>query len=627
MFDWVRNNKRVIQVLLAIITLPFAFFGIESYQALNASTEVAVVGDQKITEQEFSNALRQQQDRMRSLLGRNVDAAMLDSPELRNELLDGLVSQRLLTQRALRDHLAVTDERLQEVIIAMPAFQVDGKFSHAQYEALLRAQNMTPTMFENSLRHDLMMQQLNIALADAAIVPAVVAERFAQLRGQQREVAEVQLKAAQYAGQVKPTPEALQAFYDANKSRYQTPEQIRAEFVVLNGEALAAGEAVPEADARKVYEENQTRYGQPEQRQASHILVGFKQGVDKAKAKEKAEQLLAQIRKSPAAFADLAKKNSDDPGSGAKGGDLGFFGRGMMVKPFEEAAFAMKQGELSGLVESEFGYHIIKLTGIRPAKMKPFEQVRGEIEAELRKQRSGRRFAEAADAFSDLVYEQSDSLKAAAEKFRLTVRQTGWMTRNTPADPLLNNPKLLAALFSDDVLKNKRNTEAVEVAPGTLVSARVLEHKAAAQRTLEEVRQDVVAQYTDKEARDLARKDGTAKLEQLRKGEAVAGVNFPAARMVTRDKAEGIRAEAVDRVFRADAGKLPAYAGADLPDGYGLYRISKLVTPAVDEKQKKQIQDELARITGRAEFRAFVASLRAEGKVKINQEVLQKKQP
>lgn len=625
MFEWVRNNKRVIQVLLALIALPFAFFGIESYQALNASTEVATVGDQQITEQEFTNALRQQQERLRGILGRSVDASMLDTPEMRKELLENLISQRLLTQRAVRDRLAVTDERLQQVIGTMPAFQIDGKFSHAQYEALLRAQNMTPGMFENSMRHDLMMQQLGAALSDASIVPLQVAQRLAQLRAQQREVAEVQLKATQYAAQVKPTAEALQAFYDANKGRFQSPEQVRVEFVVLNGEALAAAEPIPEAELRKVYEANQARYGQPEQRQASHILVGFKQGVDKAQAKQKAEQLLAQIRKSPASFAELAKKNSDDPGSGAKGGDLGYFGRGMMVKAFEEAAFALKQGELAGPVESEFGYHIIKLTGIRPGQMKPFEQVRGEIEAELKKQRSGRRFAEAADGFSDIVYEQSDSLKPAAEKFKLSVRQTGWMTRSNAADPLLNNPRLLAALFSDDVLKNHRNTEAVEVAPGTLVAARVTEHKPAAQKSLDEVRAEVVAQYTEKEARDLARKDGAAKLEQLRKGEAGA-VNFPAARLIARDKPEGVRPEALDRVFRANTEKLPAYTGLDLPDGYGLYRIGKVVTPPADEKQTKAIQEELARLTGNQEFQAYIAALRSNSKVNINQELLLKKQ-
>jgi peptidyl-prolyl cis-trans isomerase D len=625
MFEWVRNNKRLMQVLLALIALPFAFFGVESYQALNAVTEVASIdGEQKITEQEFSNAMRQQQDRMRGILGRGFDPAMLDSPEMRTELLDGLIAQRLLTREAVRSKLNVSDEQLREVIIATPAFQVEGKFSASQYETLLRAQNLTPTTFETSLRHDLMMQQLASALSEASFASKSSAATLASARVQQREVAESMVRAAQFTQQVKPSAEAIEAFYKENLSRFRTPEQLRVEYVVLNAEAVTAVEVVPDADVRKVYEDNPSRYGQLEQRQASHILIAFKAGVDKAKALEKARQLTEQIRKAPASFAELAKKHSDDPGSGAKGGDLGVFGRGMMVKSFEEAVFALKQGELSEPVESEFGYHIIRLTGIRPAKMKPFEQVRGEIEAELRKQRGGRKFAEAADAFSNLVYEQADSLKPAAERFKLAIRQSGWTTRETSPDEVLRNPKLLAGLFSEDVVKNRRNTEAIEVAPGTLVSARVAEHKPAAQKTLEEVRSQVVAMLVEKEARALAIKEGKARLAALQKGDGNA--TFAAARMVSRDKLEGLRREAVDPVFKAGVDKLPAYVGVELPDGYAVYRIGKVVTPAVADDQLKAIHTELGRMTGAQEFRAYIAALRANGKVKVNDEILQKKQ-
>ncbi len=625
MFEWVRNNKRIMQVLLALIALPFAFFGVESYQALNAVTEVASIGgEQKVTEQEFSNAMRQQQDRMRGILGRGFDPAMLDSPEMRTELLDSLIAQRLLTREAVRSELNVSDEQLREVISAMPAFQVEGKFSASQYETLLRAQNLNATTFENSLRHDLMMQQLASALSEASFSSKTAAAALAAARVQQREVAEAMVRAAQFAPQIKPSAEAIEAYYKENLNRFRTPEQLRAEYVVLNADALTAVEAVPEADPRKVYEDNQSRYGQGEQRQASHILIAFKAGVDKAKALEKAKQLTEQIRKMPAGFADLAKKHSDDPGSGAKGGELGVFGRGMMVKPFEDAVFAMKQGELSEPVESEFGYHIIKLTGIRPAKMKSFEQVRGEIDAELRKQRGGRKFAEAADAFSDLVYEQADSLKPAAERFKLVVRQSGWTTRESSADELLRNPKLLGALFSDDVVKNRRNTQAMEVAPGTLVAARIAEHKPAAQKPLEEVRSQVVSQLVAKEARELAIKEGKARLAALQKGDGNA--TFAAAKMVSRDKLEGLRREAVDAVFKAGTEKLPAYVGVELPDGYVVYRIGKVVSPTVADDQLKSIHTELSRMMGAQEFRAYIASLRANASVKVNNEILQKKQ-
>lgn len=628
MFEWVRNNKRIMQVILALIVLPFAFFGLESYQALNNVAEIATVGDQRITEQEFSNSLRQQQDRMRGILGRNFDPAMLDTPEMRTELLDGMISQRLLTQNAVRSNLNVSDEQLREFIASIPAFQQDGKFSSAQYEAALRAQGMSVAGFENSLRHDLMMQQLSSALSEASIASRTTANRLATFRAQQREVSEYVLRNAQFATQIKPTDEAIKKFYEDNSARFQIPEQVRVEYVLLNAEALAA-EPIPAEEIRQFYESNAARFGEPEQRQASHILISIKpdaSAADKTKALEKARQLAEQIRKSPSSFADLARKNSDDPGSAAKGGDLGYFGRGMMVKAFEDAAFSMKQGETSEPVLSDFGYHIIRVTGIRPGKTRTLEQVRAEIEAELKKQRASRRFAEAADAFSNMVYEQADSLKPVAERFKLTVRQSqGWTTRDTAADEPLRNPKVLAALFSDDALKNKRNTEAIEIAPGTLVAARIVEHKAAAKRPLEEVKSEVAAQLIARDARDLARKEGAAKLAALQKGES-AGVVFGPAKIASRDKPQSLRPEAAEKVFRAGVSKLPAYAGVEIPEGYAIYRISKVIEQTITEAQQKALQDQLARVSGSQEFRAYIAALRADSKVVVNKELLQKKQ-
>ena len=627
MFDWVHNNKRLMQVILALVTLPFAFFGVESYQAMNAVTEVASVDGQKITEDEFGEALRQQQDRLRGMLGRNFDPAMLDSPEMRNELIDGMISQRLLTQEAVRSRLNISDERLREVIASIAAFQVDGKFSAAQYDSALRAVGQSPANFENSLRRDLMIQQLAAALSDSGIASKTAAGQLAAFRGQKREVAESVLTAAQFASQVKPTPEAVQAFYDANKVRFQVPEQVRLEYVVLNADALAAAEPVPEDEIKQVYEANLSKYGDLEQRQASHILIAFKQGAsdaDKAKVRERAAQIAEQVKKSPASFADLAKKNSDDPGSAPKGGDLGYFARGMMVGAFENAAFAMKVGEISAPVESEFGMHIIRLTGIKPAKLKSLNDVRAGIEADLRKQKAGRRFAESAEMFSNLVYEQSDSLKPVAEKFKLSIQQSAWMTRDVPSVAQFRNPKALAAIFSDDVIKNHRNSEAVEVAPGTLISARLLEHKPASQKPLDEVRADVVRQLVAKESTDLARKQGAEKLAALKKGEAAA-LSFGPAKIATRDKPEGLRTEAVGQVFRADVSKLPAYVGIDLAEGYAIYRISKVIAVDVDEASQKSIQTELARMLGGQEFRAYLAGLRAGNKVEINKDLLQKK--
>ncbi|MBI2960124.1 MAG: SurA N-terminal domain-containing protein [Betaproteobacteria bacterium] len=629
MFDFVTKHKRLLQLLLVIVIIPpFAFWGIESYQRFGSATDIAEFEGQKITEQEFSEQLRQQQDRMRALLGAKFSPSLLDNPGMRAEILEGMISQRLLLQRALRGRLAVTDDQLRETITAIPAFQEGGKFSKARYEEALRREGMSPARFESSLRHDLILQQMTSAIGDSGVASRSAARQMAALRAERREVAEQVIAASAFAPQVKIAPEAVQAYYEANRARFQVPERVKAEYVAMTADALLALEPVSAEEVKNSYQSNIDRYQEKEQRQASHILVAVKPDAsaeDKAKAREKAESLLAQARKAPSAFAELAKKNSDDPGSAAKGGDLGYFSRGMMVKPFEDAVFSLKAGEFAGPVESQFGYHVIRLTGIKAGKTRSLEEVRPEIERDLKKQRAGRKFAEAAEAFSNLVYEQSDSLKPAAEKYRLQIRTSDWITRAQAPIPQLNNPKLLAALFGEDAVKNRRNTEAVEVAPGTLVSARVVEREPAKTRPLEEVRDEIAKQLTQAEAVKLAYKAGAEKLEALKKGNASAAA-FGPNKTVSRDDRQGVRAEAIGAVFRAERAKLPVYASVESADGYVLLRISRVIDGEVDEAKQKSVQAELARAAGARELQAYLSSLRASAKVEINKALLEKKQ-
>ena len=628
MFDFVAKHKRLLQVLLVIIIVPpFALWGIDSYTRSGvAGQDVANVAGQKITEQEFSNALKQQQQRLRSALGGNLDPAMFDTPSMRKEILDGMISQRLLTDQAVRAKLAVGDDQLREVIASIPSFQQDGKFSRTLYEAALRAEGYSPAAFENSLRRDLMTQQFISALGDAGIASKAVAGALANFRVQQREVAEGLIPAAKYAGEIKPDEAAIKAFYEANARQFQVPEKVRFEYVVLNTQALPADPSSAE-EIKSFYEQNKARWGEPEQRQASHILLAFKSGAtdaEKAKVREKAGQVLEQVRKSPGNFAELARKNSDDPGSAAKGGDLGYFSRGMMVKPFEDAVYSMKQGETSGLVESEFGVHIIRLTGIKPGKEKTLEQAKPEIEQELQKSKAGRKFAEAAETFSNLVYEQADSLKPVADRFKLKIQDGGWSTRDAIAVQQLNNPKLRNALFSEDAIKNKRNTEAVELARGTLASARVVDHLPSRQLPLEEVRAEVIRRLVAKESLEKARKQGAEVLAALQKGDA-ATMSFASPKLVSRDAPAGMSSEALTAVFRAESGKLPAFVGVDLPNGYGIYRITKVINKDVDEANRKSVQTELGRAYGTLDFRAYVAALKAGAKIDVNQSLVDKK--
>jgi peptidyl-prolyl cis-trans isomerase D len=627
MFDAVRNNKKIVQVFLALITLPFAFFGVESYvRNVGTGDDVAKVGDVKITQRQFQQALREQQERLRAQTGGQFDAKLLDTPEARKTILDDLVDQRLLMLEASRNKMFASDEAIRRAIAGIDAFKVDGRFSSERYGAALAAQGMTPAGFEAQLRQDLTLQQLAGAVGQSGLMARAVGDRILAMQTEKREVQEFRIGLDAYLDKVRLADDAARKFYDANGKQFETPEQARAEYVVLSMETIGAQLTVSDAEIKAWYDGHKERFAQPEERRASHILIASeKLGKDKARAK--AEEILVEIRKNPAGFADLARKNSDDPGSAAKGGDLGFFGRGMMVKPFEEATFKLKDGEVSGIVESDFGFHIIKLTGIHEGKEKPLAEVKGEIEAELKKSAASRKFAEAAEAFSNLVYEQSDSLKPAADKFNLTVQQSGWLGRQAnPAAGPLGNEKVLAALFGEDSLKNKRNTEAVEVAQNTLVAARILEYMPAAQQPFDGVRNTIETMLRRQEAQAMAVKDGEARLEALKKGED--GIAWGPPKSVSRLDPRQIPPPAAPAVFRMETGKLPSYAGVVLPgSGFALFKLSKVdAGAALDDARRQALMRQLATLSMQEDVQGYLAALRSRYKVEINKAALETKE-
>jgi peptidyl-prolyl cis-trans isomerase D len=441
-----------------------------------------------------------------------------------------------------------------------------------------------------------------------------VAERLTALESQKREISDAPLRAEQYLAQAKVDDAKVKAYYDANPAQFSAPERVRAEYVVLSAQSLAGQEPVTDEEIRKVYEARASQFRVDEQRRASHILV---------KTKEEADKLLAELKKSPGSFAELAKKHSQDTGSAPNGGDLGWFAKGMMVKPFEDAAFAMKEGQLSGPVQSEFGYHIIKLTGVQAGKARPYEEVKKELGEQIARDKGARKFAEQAEAFSNLVYEQPDSLKPAAERFKLKVQTTGWVTKSASQElGALDNPKLLSALFSPDSIKNKRNTDAIEVAPSTLVSARVLEYQPARQRSFDEAKGEITDLLRKRQAAELAQKDGEAKLQALRKGQD-PGIKWGNPRAVSRREPGGLPQEVLRQVVAADVAKLPAYVGVPVPDaGYVLLRISKVIDP--DPKQLAEDKS-VAQLYGGAQYEALLASLREHASIDVKKENLEKK--
>ena len=559
------------------------------------------------------------------MLGSQFDPKMFDTPEAKQSVLDNLIAQRVLAHEVVRNSLLVSDQALQQTILGIPGLTTaDGKFDSERYKSLLAMQGMTPAGYEARLRQDLAIQQINSAIQTTAFVPKTVANRLSDLNDQEREVQERLFKAADYVSQVKVTDEILKAYYEKNIAQFEVPEQVKAEYLLLDSNTIAAQILVSDADIKSYYEQNAKHYGTEEQRRASHILIKADKNAPEAEklaAKKKAEQLLAQVRKSPSNFAKVAKENSQDPGSAERGGDLDFFSKDMMVKSFEEAAFKLRKGEISDVVQSDFGYHIIMLTDIKPATTKTLDVVKPEITAEIRKQQAAKKYTELAEQFTNMVYEQSDSLKPVADKLKLGIQTVNNLTRSpnrtiSPTAPY-NNPKFLKVIFSDDTIKNKRNTDAVEVAPNTLIAGRVVEYKPATQHPFDEVKDIVRERVVQSEALNLARKAGEEKLATLKAGDDAGG--FSAAKSVSRVKSDGMSAAALQAVMKVDTNKLPAYAGADLGlQGYGVYRINKVTQPATPDTTRRQAeQQQVANALAQQEMQAYLEALKKKVKVEI----------
>lgn len=626
MLEAIRKHTQglLAKVILALITIPFALWGIDSYlQQAGSNAAVATVGGEEITVQQYGNALQNLRNQLQAE-GR-VDPALLDRPEVKQSVLDRLITTRLLRNEAQNANFRISDDQLAKYIISLPEFQNDGKFSQELYDQILSQNRLTPSQFESSMRGELLLQQVRDSLGTLAYAPEAIARHAIAVESQQREVSVAEVKTADYLAQVEVTPEEVRAYYEKHKDKFRVPEQVKLEFAMLSANTLIADMQVSEEEAKQFYQANAAKFQGDEQRRASHILIGF--GVSatsqaKQEARKKAEQVLAEVRKNPEKFEELAKKYSQDPGSAEKGGDLGLFGRGAMVKPFEDAVFSMRPGAISDLVESEFGYHIIKLTEIK-GQGQTYESVKPQIRAELMYQKALSKFSEQAEEFSNIVYEQSGSLKPAAEAFNLQVQTTDWLSREEGAK-FFKNDRLMDMVFSDEVLQDRRNTEAIEIAPNTLLAARVVDHKPAAPRAFEEVKGGIEDYLKLEKATQLAVEKGKAMLANLKQGKKVAGLEWIPPVTVNRGSAQGLSDQVMSNVFKIDTSELPAYAGVqDGNKGYLLMKVSQ-VTSGLEaeetdlEAAKKEFEAALA-----SEYEtAYVESLKKDSKISINTQLL-----
>ena len=627
MFDFVRQHTKIMMGLLFLLIIPsFVFFGLEGYTRMNEGGQVvARVAGSEIKQAEWDFAHRNEVQRMLAQTP-SLDPSLLDSPEAKYATLERLVRDRVLAVAADEAHLVTTDARLARALQEDPAIaslrKPDGSLDVERYRLLVGAQGMTPEMFEANARRQISTRQVMAGVGESGFGVAAAADATFGAFLQRREVQVVQFPAGDFSAGLQPTEAELEAWYKGHVEQFRAPEQAKIEYVVLDLDAAKKNIAVNEDDLKSFYAQNNAQLAGKEERRASHILVNAPKSAsadERAKAKARAEELLAEVRKNPGSFADVARKSSDDKGSAASGGDLDYLVRSAIDKPIADAIFGLaKKGDISDVVESDFGYHVIQLTDIRAPKVPSFAEMRTQLEGELRTQQAQRQFAETAETFTNTVYEQSDSLKPVADKLKLQI-QTATVTPVPAAGATgpLANGRLLEAVFSADATQQKRNTEAIEIGTNQLVSARVVEHSPARTQALAEVKDQVRARWIAQRAAELAKQKGEAQLAEWKTQGDKA--KLPAAVTIARDDTHQFPAKLIDAALRADPADLPTLLGVDLGEqGYAVVRVDKIApSRALPAEAEQQVRQQYAQAWGAAEGVAYYNLLKERFKVRM----------
>jgi peptidyl-prolyl cis-trans isomerase D len=631
MFDFVRSNNRVIQVVLGIVLVVFALgFGGGTYREFfsEATEAVASVDGRDIKRPEWDQAQKQAADNVRR---RNptADLKALDTPAAKRAALESLIRDRVLQAAMLHEDLMPSDARVDTILRTNPQFAQLRALTPEQRNALLAQQGMTQAGFADRIRDQVGHTQALEGVATSAIVPATSTKAGLDAWFDQREIQWQRFDTKDYAAQIQPTEAQVQAYYadKAHAAEFKSPEEAKIEYVVFDVDALKP-QMTPSADeVKNYYEQNKAHYTVAEERRASHILVAVDPKAppaDVAKAKARAEALLAQVRKNPESFAEVAKKESDDGGTKDQGGDLDFLTKSIAPKgAFADTLFSMKEGQISDVVRSPSGFHIIKMTGTRGGAVRPFEEVRPQIEDMLRTQLAQKAFASGADKFTNIVFEQADALPSKVDdgnsSYKL-VKQTATVQHKPQpgATGPLASTRLLDAVFAADAVQKKHNTEAIETGPSQLVSAHVLEYHPERMRPLAEVHDQVVESVRKAMAIAAAKKDGEARVEAARKDPSLA---LPLTATVGRmTRAPDMPPAVVDAALKADIAKGPAVTGLALPDGgYAVIRVLKSVPRDAADQQNAQAKGQIEQAFADAESQAVYESLKTRYKATINE--------
>jgi peptidyl-prolyl cis-trans isomerase D len=611
-------------VVLGAIGLVFVFWGIN--WTLSAPTYAAKVNGSEISSNEVRQTYQQQLAQMERQSNVPLDETMRN--EIKRRVLDEYVNSEALVTRADDLGYRVSDSELLAEMSKVPAFQVDGKFDQAHALAVLNAQGRSVSEIEGLFRRDAKLRQLDTALNASSFATPTELKEFRALTRQQRELAWLTLSATKYAASATPDDAAIKAYYDAHKSEYMTPETVNLRYVELSLAQLESKVSVDDAQLKAFYEEQKTktpdRFSQAEQRRVRHILLPVNDPKEDAAVKLKAESILKRAQGGED-FSKLAKEFSQDPGSAAQGGDLGWSEKKVFVGPFADAAFSMKVDEIRGPVKTQFGYHILKLDGIQPPAVKTFEQSKAELETEYKRNEAERLFNNAQDQLADAALQNATDIESVAKKAGLTVQDIANFNRNDGGGPLGKVPAVIDAAFSQDVLDG-RLSPIVEVEKGRGVVLRATDHQVPQQKPLEAVRTDVVAAWKKQRGVELAAAAAADAAKRLNAGEswdAVAkslGLSGQAPKFISRSDQD------VPMEIRASAFSAPKpaqksiYENLSLANGdaavlaFSAVRVDPNAAIVKDDDIRRQFASQIAS----SEAQSYAAAARADAKVTLN---------
>jgi len=611
-------------VIVGLISVPFALWGVQEYLGVGAEPPVATVGDLEISERQVDNRFQDYRQNLRERLGAAYQPGLFDEEEMKREVLNEMINENVILQASLDMGLRAGDILVKEMILVQEAFQKDGRFDQETYERNLRMQGQSSSSFEERVRRFLLSKQLSIAVTNSELVTEYEMKEAIRLALQKRDVAYFVIPAAKYISEERITDDEIRSYYEANLEQFRAQEQVKLEYLRLDSSTISPLLETPSEDQLLAYyEAHKEEKKQSEQRSASHILIAVEDSADDDAARQKITEISEKI-KAGSSFEALAKEYSQDPGSAEEGGDLGYIDHGIMDKAFEDAVFSLQQDEVSEPVRSEFGYHLIKMTGIKGSDIKTFSEVRGEIETEFRSSEVDRLFFDYVERLSDHAFESPDSLEPAAEALGIKIETTEWLNRESRSG-LFSSTKVRGAAFSEDVLEQGNNSELIEITPDDVIVVRVLEHKVSSIQPLADVKLRIEDSLRIQLAEEGALKAAEADLARLRAGEMIdqVAVDLDVERpgLVNRNNPMVPR-PLISKLFKQSRSEASSYGIAKLDNGdqvvFELLSVSDGSAVDIEDEQLAREKANLQQMRGRDYYDRLVQDLRSRADVTFN---------